>query len=406
MTLTGNNGFVTQMTTTDATGNYSFTGIPAGNDYTLTPSKTGAPNGLESFDAALVARFVAGLDIPTPNQVIAGDADGDGILTSFDASLIARYVAGLSGYGFVSTWKFVPANYMYTTLGGNQTNQDFTAILVGETSGNWFQTGPIGAPAAELRSWIDANEDNAADSPQPSNGVTLSLARTRALPGASITIPINVSSMTGSGVKAFDLDIAFDPSMLQPQEVPVDTQGTLASGMFITPNAANPGHLIISGFQTTDLSGAGALLNLKFIVTGAAGQTSAIKFADYADEASIMHPAARLNGGQPLAFTVDGNIKIAGGSGADSISGRVVNADGRPIRNVVVTLSSNSLSVPLRMATTSFGTYAFSSLHRGETYVVTVNSQRFNFEGPSRVVLLEDNVINADFIANALPGGR
>jgi hypothetical protein len=139
MTLTGTGGFITQITTTDSNGNYSYTGIPAGNDYMLTPSKTGAPNGFDSFDAALVARFVAGLAIPTANQATAGDADGDGILTSFDAALIARYVAGLPNYGFVSTWKFVPANRMYTSLGGNQTSQDFTAILVGETSGNWFE---------------------------------------------------------------------------------------------------------------------------------------------------------------------------------------------------------------------------------------------------------------------------
>jgi hypothetical protein len=130
------------MTTTDSSGNYSFTGIPAGNNYTVTPSKTGVPNGLESFDAALVARFVAGLDVPTPNQVLAGDADGDNMLTSFDAAFIARYVAGLSGYGFAGTWRFVPANRMYVSLGGDQMNQNFTAILIGEVSGNWFATGP------------------------------------------------------------------------------------------------------------------------------------------------------------------------------------------------------------------------------------------------------------------------
>jgi hypothetical protein len=167
MTLTGTGGFITQTATTGSSGNYSFTGIPAGNTYTLTPSKTGAVNGLESFDASFVARFVAGLDTPTANQVIAGDADGDGILTSFDASLIARYVAGLPNFGSVSTWKFVPGNRMYASLGGNQMNQDFTAILVGEISGNWFATGPIGgAPGNDgVRSWNDVDEVSIVNDP-------------------------------------------------------------------------------------------------------------------------------------------------------------------------------------------------------------------------------------------------
>ena len=144
MTLTGNNGFVTRTTTTDVNGDYSFVNVPAGNDYTLTPSKTGDVNGLESLDASNVARYVAGLDIPTANQRIAADADGDGILTSFDAALIARYVAGLPDFGIVGTWKFVPVNRTYTALAADQTGQNFTAILVGDTDGNWTPALPAG----------------------------------------------------------------------------------------------------------------------------------------------------------------------------------------------------------------------------------------------------------------------
>ena len=115
-----------------------------GNNYTVTPSKTGDANGLESLDASNVARYVAGLDIPTANQAIAADADGDAILTSLDASLIARYVAGLPDFGNVGTWKFVPASHSYPALAANQTNQNFTAILVGDTSGNWFAVAASG----------------------------------------------------------------------------------------------------------------------------------------------------------------------------------------------------------------------------------------------------------------------
>jgi CSLREA domain-containing protein len=143
MTLTAPS-FTTQTTTTDTNGDYSFTGVPTGNDYTLTPSKTGDINGIESFDAARVARFVSGLEFPTPGEAIAADADGDGIRTSLDAALIARRVAGLPGFGIVGTWKFVPVNRTYLELSADQTGQNFTAILVGDTSGNWIPAIPSG----------------------------------------------------------------------------------------------------------------------------------------------------------------------------------------------------------------------------------------------------------------------
>jgi hypothetical protein len=47
------------------------------------------------------------------------------------------------------------------------------------------------------------------------------------------------------------------------------------------------------------------------------------------------------------------------------------------------------------MATSSFGSYSFSGLQSGETYVITVISERFAFSAPSRVIMLGDNVVNA-----------
>jgi hypothetical protein len=83
-----------------------------------------------------------------------------------------------------------------------------------------------------------------------------------------------------------------------------------------------------------------------------------------------------------------------------TISGRVLTADGNPIRNARVTVTGNSLSEPRVLTTGSFGYFSFDGLTVGETYVVTVNSQRYTFTVPSRVITLVDNVFDADFIAD------
>jgi hypothetical protein len=141
-------------------------------------------------------------------------------------------------------------------------------------------------------------------------------------------------------------------------------------------------------------------MNLKFTVVGRPGQLAIMAFEDYADQGSIAHRGFLFNSGEPGAVVAKGSVQIAGPAAPETISGRVLSADGRPIRNVVVTISGNSLAVPLAAMTTSFGSYGFSGLAPGETYVVTVTSQRFTFQAPSRVVGLVENVYNADFIAD------
>jgi hypothetical protein len=82
-----------------------------------------------------------------------------------------------------------------------------------------------------------------------------------------------------------------------------------------------------------------------------------------------------------------------------TISGRVMTADGRGIRNAKVVVTGNSLQEPLIATTGSFGYYSFAGLTAGETYVVTVNSKRYTFTAPSRVVTLVDNIADMNFTA-------
>nr|MBP9664464.1 carboxypeptidase regulatory-like domain-containing protein [Pyrinomonadaceae bacterium] len=105
-----------------------------------------------------------------------------------------------------------------------------------------------------------------------------------------------------------------------------------------------------------------------------------------------------------------GSGVIAGGWGIEFlvptaanayISGRVLTADGRPIRNATVTITGNSLPESRIFQTGSFGYYMFDGLATGETYVVTVTQRRFIFQTPSRVVSLIDNIADLDFIAGA-----
>jgi hypothetical protein len=82
-----------------------------------------------------------------------------------------------------------------------------------------------------------------------------------------------------------------------------------------------------------------------------------------------------------------------------SLSGRVMTADGRGITNAVVRVSGNSMAEPITVITGRRGTYFIDGLTGGETYVITVVSRRFAFSEPSRVITLNDNAFDQNFVA-------
>lgn len=147
VTITGA-GSPTVMATTTApgptAGQYTLTGFGAGS-YTVTPTKTGGVNGITSFDAAKIAQHVAGISSLTGNQLIVADVSGNGVISSFDAAMIAKFVAGppygSPGVGATGTWRFIPVNRSYATVTTNISGEDYIALLMGEVSGNWTNTG-------------------------------------------------------------------------------------------------------------------------------------------------------------------------------------------------------------------------------------------------------------------------
>jgi hypothetical protein len=404
MTLTGNNGFVTRTTMTDTNGDYAFTDVPLGNDYTLTPSKSGDVGNLhiESIDASNVARYVAGLDVPTAIQQIAGDADGDSVLTSLDASYIARYVAGLPDTAIVGTWKFQPPSTSYPNLSSNHMNQNFAAILVGDTDGNWMPT--VAPPAGE-------GNRRALRPSSPQVTVNVSLAHVPGAMGSVISVPMTVGDVTGQAVRAYDLQVTFNAAIIKPcvanecgggpTEKPFDKNSTLSQDMTVTANTNNTGNLILSAFQTDDMIGSGTLINLRFHVVGAPGQNSPLTFEDYTDPNPTFHPGFRFNAGNPQAATSSGSVTVNGPTaGASRLSGQVTNEAGEPVGGVTITVLGGPKTI--RVITNREGYYTVEGLETNGFYTVTPSRANRVFAPQQRSFSLIADRTDAVFTASGI----
>ena len=153
------------MVQTDAGGQFTLNAL-SGNLWGVQPQKAGdAGNAITAADAVVALQAAIGALTPDAEQRMACDVSGDGRITATDALLMLKYKVGLIT-AFPTTlacggsdWAFMPDAAVvlnlqetlpvvaagicepgaidWTPLAAGATNQDFSAVLFGDCSGNW-----------------------------------------------------------------------------------------------------------------------------------------------------------------------------------------------------------------------------------------------------------------------------
>jgi hypothetical protein len=196
--------------------------------------------------------------------------------------MIAQYIVGLPNTGQTGTWRFVPSSRNYLTV-ANLTGEDYSAILMGEVSGNWTPTP--GAGIGERRTEAQRT------------GVTLSLPTMKARRGEKISVDVEIS-VPLTPVEAYQFDVFYDPTVLQLEATPVETAGTLSESFAAVSNASQPGRLRLAVYGPRKISKkSGTLLTLKFRVIGQTGS-------------DLVFAGVVVNDGDPAASTRSGKVIV------------------------------------------------------------------------------------------------
>ena len=268
-------------TTSFPNGTYTLTGFGSGA-YTVTPTKTGGQNSITSFDAARISQHVTGNGPLMGNQLIVADVSNNGSVTSFDASQLARYTISAPPYGSTGSWRFLPVDITYSSVSGNILGEDYTALLMGEVSGNWTDTGTRSTSAGG-----------------PERAAAIKLPEIVSPVDKEILIPVNVQRVANKGVISYEFDLIYDPKVIQPEADPVDVAGTASRGFFFLSNANEPGLLRVVMYGPKPIDGNGVLLNLRFTAVGASGSLSPLVWERFT-----------FNEGDPHVITSAGQIKL------------------------------------------------------------------------------------------------
>lgn len=256
-------------TSSTSTGQYTFTNLPAGNGVVV-PRKTGDfgnPNAVTALDASWVLQMVAGTRVFTAAQRLAADVTGNGTVSALDATRILQRQVGLlarfaAAEQCASDWGFVPAAgpannqrlvQPQLTLGscqagtialepmaGDAVQQDFTAILFGDTTGNW--TPSTGAALAAVA--YGPHTLRARSSRPAAGGLRMPLAVKGEVPYYSL-----------------DLTFSYDSELLEPAAVrPLRAAGDA----MVVSNLSQPGIVRIAVASAYPMASGISVISIDF----------------------------------------------------------------------------------------------------------------------------------------------
>ncbi len=236
---------------THSNGVFTVTNVPTGS-YTLTPSQTNYVREITAYDASLVLQASAGLLTLSSSEQSAADVNRSGFVSAMDASYILEKAVGLIEGPFPGAgkmWDFLPSQRTYSLLNTNAINQNFTAVLLGDVSGNWTPDDGQLLLATPLPKLADSSSATAiiATDCGPIGGQDL-LARV-------------LLAASQAEVYGVDMRLTYDPQRLAVASV---RAGNAAGGFAVASNTNETGIIKVSLAGATPLAGSGPLIEVRF----------------------------------------------------------------------------------------------------------------------------------------------
>lgn len=196
------------------------------------------------------------------------------------------------------------------------------------------------------------------------------------------------------GEKFASFSIVYNAAVLQNPVVSV-APGAAGSQLITDLSQVSSGRIGVTIDLPSPLpAGTRQLITVAFVVSPASFVgTFPITFENTPVPLSIRD----LNGAEVVSGFAPGFVVVNVTSAGVDVSGRVLTADGRGLRNarVVMTDAGGSRRV---VTTSSFGHYRFTDVEAGGSYVISISSNRYTFA--SRLVQVVDTLGDVDFVAN------
>jgi len=148
-------GDATMNYATNVNGQFSFTGLKQGYDYTVTPQlDKNYLNGVSTFDLVLITKHILGVQpLASPYKLIAADVNNSKSVTTLDLIQLRKLILNIdTKFANNTSWRFVDASYKFANAANPWAAQfpevvnlndvaadvraNFVAIKIGDVNGN------------------------------------------------------------------------------------------------------------------------------------------------------------------------------------------------------------------------------------------------------------------------------
>lgn len=243
------------LATTDAQGNFAFAGAPGTCNYSIIPSLDTLPlNGVNTLDVLLTDLHISGQSpFSNPYRSIAADVNRDGQLNAADLNALSDVLVGtLGGFPGNSSWRFVPADFVFPNPGQplsgvipekistvcpapSGLNKRFIAIKTGDVNGS-------------------ANLSNKEGDEDP---IVFFTQKRRFKAGDIVEVAIKAFDL--SNVAGFQFTLEANPAYLSLQSIET---GSIQPRLGVTQNL---GRVAASWYTTQAIDGEQTIFTLKFL---------------------------------------------------------------------------------------------------------------------------------------------
>jgi hypothetical protein len=267
MTLTGTSS---DSVLSDSSGNYSFSSLSSGGNYTVTPTKSALTPGsaaINTVDVVAIQRHVLGLGTPlTGCTLAAADVNGVGGVNTVDVVAVQRFAVGLStGIANVGKYQFTPTNRTYSGVVSDQTGQNYDTIVFGDVATGFVHRpeGPEGPSQPATGGEMSAHE-------VPATVAAVALPEVVAQSKSNFIAAVKTTEIDAKNkLVGFQGDLTFDERVVTFQSEPVQAAGLTGTNWNVTGNVlagAGPIRTLrVSAYSNdfTPLSGSGTLFELR-----------------------------------------------------------------------------------------------------------------------------------------------
>ena len=123
----------------DGSGAYTFSGLAAGGNYTVTPTKAAlspGTTGINTVDVIAIQRHFLNLGTPLSGcRLTAADVNGSNGIDTVDVIAVQRFFLNLStGIANTGKYKFSPASRSYPGIVSDQTAQNYDVLIFGDVA--------------------------------------------------------------------------------------------------------------------------------------------------------------------------------------------------------------------------------------------------------------------------------